>query len=146
MIKIFLSKQKITELKKQLRDLESSLKDQRDEAGKRGGLLDSWHETAAYGATQAAIEAKVKELKGILEKGEELPEKIASDKVVLGSWVEVKDDYGNVSKYRLVHPLEADPAKGLLSVKSPLGKLLLGKEKGDTANFNSRKLTIQSIS
>ena len=60
---ILLSKQKINELKKQLKDLKASLSEQKAEQVKRGGAYDSWHETAAYGATQAALEAKVKELK-----------------------------------------------------------------------------------
>lgn len=146
MKKVILSKQKINELKKQLRDLESSLKDQKDEQGERGGLLDSWHESAAFGATQAALEAKVKELKGILKKAEELPEEIESDKVTLGSWVEVEDEEGNVSKYRLVHPLEAEPHKGLLSVESPLGKLLLNKKKDEKFEFNVQNFKVIAIS
>lgn len=145
MTKILLSKQKIHKLKNQLTKLEANLKGQKDEQGQRGGLLDSWHETAAHAATQAAAEAKVKELRSILEKAEVLPDKVKSTKVILGSRVEIEDEYGNISKYRLVHPLEAAPEKGLLSVESPLGKLLLGKKKGGQIIFNEKRYVIRAV-
>jgi transcription elongation factor GreA len=39
---------------------------------------------------------------------------------------------GKEFSYTLVDPREANPAKGKLSVASPLGKVILDKEKGQT--------------
>jgi len=52
------------------------------------------------------------------------------DKVNLGSTVTVKVN-GNERKYTIVGQQEADPAKGLISNESPLGRAFLGHETGD---------------
>ena len=40
-------------------------------------------------------------------------------------------DTGEEVQYRLVGPYEADLAQGTISVTSPIGKSLIGKEPGD---------------
>ncbi|HEY6911406.1 MAG TPA: GreA/GreB family elongation factor [Myxococcales bacterium] len=52
-------------------------------------------------------------------------------KVRLGARVTLEDDEGREVKYELVPSDEADPARGRVSVESPLGRALLGKEEGD---------------
>jgi transcription elongation factor GreA len=39
--------------------------------------------------------------------------------------------------YKLVDPREANPAKGKISVTSPLGKVLLGKGKGEKVEVSA---------
>jgi len=56
---------------------------------------------------------------------------IPSDKVYIGASVTVKDDTGDEVTYTLVDSSEADPVKGLISVTSPIGDSLLGKEVGE---------------
>jgi|ERR1035437_6217916 transcription elongation factor GreA len=51
-------------------------------------------------------------------------------KVTLGSKVKVKDEYGE-SRYTIVGSVEANPAKGMISEESPVGKALMGHSKGD---------------
>ncbi len=53
-------------------------------------------------------------------------------KVVFLSWVEVEDDEGETHVLRLVGADETDPKAGWISWKSPVGRALLGKKKGDT--------------
>ena len=48
-----------------------------------------------------------------------------------GAWVEVEDEEGETHRYRLVGPDEIDAKRGLISVHSPLGRVLIGKEEGD---------------
>jgi transcription elongation factor GreA len=46
--------------------------------------------------------------------------------------VDLEDlDTGEEVRYRLVGPYEADLAQGTISVASPIGRALIGKEAGD---------------
>lgn len=141
--KILLSKQKIEELKVELKNVKADVRKHHEE--EHENMRMSYREAASFDVTIGSKQARLKQLEKILKSAEVLSERVESNKAVLGSWVELEDENGDISKYRLVHPLEAEPAKGLLSVESPLGKLLLGKLKGDITNFNNRKFAIQSI-
>ncbi len=59
-------------------------------------------------------------------------DKIPTDRVAYGSKV-VLYDYENEKEieYRLVSPEESDMSRGLVSITSPIGKSLVGKEEGD---------------
>ena len=52
-------------------------------------------------------------------------------KIYFGAFVKLKNDRGNIASYRLVGPDEIQPKKGFISVDSPVGSALLGKQKGD---------------
>ena len=52
-------------------------------------------------------------------------------KVAFGAWVEVEDEDGAKSTYRIVGPDESDADAGHISMDSPMGRALLGKEEGD---------------
>ena len=52
------------------------------------------------------------------------------DRIFFGAWVTLEDEKGEDHRYRLVGPDEFDPALGLISVVSPMGRVLLGKEVG----------------
>ena len=52
-------------------------------------------------------------------------------KVGFGAWVVVEDEDGNEATYRVVGPDEFDPDTGLISLKSPMGIALMGREEGD---------------
>jgi len=59
-------------------------------------------------------------------------EKLPRDKVGLGSSVELRDlDSGDNVSYEIVTPEDADPPNGKISVSSPIGKSMLGKEEGE---------------
>jgi transcription elongation factor GreB len=51
--------------------------------------------------------------------------------VFFGATVQVEDENGKRSEYTIVGPDEADPGKGLLSFRSPLGQALMKKRVGD---------------
>ncbi len=51
--------------------------------------------------------------------------------VFFGATVAVEDENGKRSEYTIVGPDEADPGKGLLSFRSPLGQALMKKRVGD---------------
>jgi len=50
------------------------------------------------------------------------------DRVLFGAWVTLEDEEGEVQQYRVVGPDEFDPAKGWLSMDSPMGRALIGRE------------------
>ena len=59
-------------------------------------------------------------------------------KVIFGSTVKVQDlEADKEIAYRLVGQDEADISKNLIFFKSPIGKALIGKNKGDMINVNT---------
>ncbi|HWB76341.1 MAG TPA: transcription elongation factor GreB [Nannocystaceae bacterium] len=59
------------------------------------------------------------------------PSKDASGKVAFGAWVVVEDEDGERHVYRLVGADESDADAGHISMDSPMGRALLGKEVDD---------------
>ena len=51
-----------------------------------------------------------------------------TDKVYFGAWVELEDESGASQRYRIVGPDEFDPKRGYISMDSPMGKALIGKQ------------------
>jgi transcription elongation factor GreB len=69
-----------------------------------------------------------KRLEGIIVVGT-LPEN--PNRVYFGAWVRLQDINGEEHVYRVVGPDEIDPARGFISMDSPMGKTLLGKSLDD---------------
>jgi len=67
------------------------------------------------------------------------PREDRPDRVYFGARVDLEDEDGGVSKYRLVGPDEFDVASGRISVESPLGRALLGRATGDTFTLQRPK-------
>ena len=61
----------------------------------------------------------------------DLDEQLQHDTVKFGAVVVLEDDDGEERIYRLVDKDESEPARGRISVQSPIGRALLGKEAGD---------------
>jgi transcription elongation factor GreB len=53
------------------------------------------------------------------------------ERIFFGAWVTLEDADGAEHRYRLVGPDEFDVERGLVSVESPIGRVLLGKREGD---------------
>lgn len=52
-------------------------------------------------------------------------------KIYFGAWVRLENEEGDEVIYRIVGPDESDAAKKFISMDSPMGKALLGKNEGD---------------
>jgi transcription elongation factor GreA len=86
---------------------------------------------------QGWVEGRILTLEKMIRNAEIIKESRSSrGTVALGSKVKVKDELGETS-YTIVGPPEADPAKGLISLESPVGKALLGKAKGDKVKVST---------
>jgi len=93
-------------------------------------------ENAEYHAAkdrQGHIEGRIIELKDKLARAEVIDcSKVSSKIIVFGTVVQLLDlDTEEEITYQLLGPEEADVKKGSISVLSPLGKSMLGKEVGD---------------
>lgn len=90
---------------------------------------------------QGIIEGRIQELTDRVANSQiiDLPQEI-DGKVIFGCKVMVEDlETGEVSSYRLVGQYEADVQAGTISVTSPLGKALIGKEEGDEIKVQTPK-------
>ena len=56
---------------------------------------------------------------------------VNTGKVFFASWVQVEDEEGNATVYRIVGPDETDFERGHISIESPMGRALLGRTLGD---------------
>lgn len=93
-------------------------------------------ENAEYHAAkerQGLIEGRILELKDKLSRAEVIDcTKVSSERVVFGTVVSLLDlDTDEEITYQLLGPEESDVKNGSISVLSPLGKSLIGKEVGD---------------
>ncbi len=78
------------------------------------------------------IDARLRFLSKRLERLTVVCEVRARDgRAYFGSWVTVENEDGQRLRYRLVGPDESDVENGLVSIESPVGRALLGKEEGD---------------
>ncbi len=93
-------------------------------------------ENAEYHAAkdrQGHIEGRILELKDKLSRAEIIDcSKVPTDIVIFGTVVKLLDlDTDEELSYQLLGPDEADVNNGSISVFSPIGKAILGKEEGD---------------
>lgn len=106
------------------------------EARAQGDLSENAEYDAAKEA-QGMLEMKISKLEEVLSKARILDESnIDTSKALILSKVKVKNHKLNkVFDYTLVSEKEADIKSGKISVQSPIGKGLLGKEVGDIVDI-----------
>ncbi len=107
------------------------------EAREHGDLSENAEYHAAR-EKQSFIEGRIKELEGLLGRAEVIdPEKL-SGAIKFGATVQLVDeDTEEARTYQLVGEPEADIEQGLLNVKSPLARALIGKEEGDSVEVRT---------
>lgn len=94
---------------------------------------------------QAALENRILELQRILQYATVIDEPSANaDQVGLGSRVKVlAPDTNEDLELAVVGPFEADPAAGVVSSESPMGKALMGHTVGDIVEVAAPTGTIK---
>ena len=92
-------------------------------------------ENAEYHAAkerQGHIEATIADLEDRLSRAMVIdPTTLSGDKVVFGATVTLLDEDEKKVKYQLVGQEEADARVGRISYNSPLGRALIGRQKGE---------------
>jgi transcription elongation factor GreA len=89
---------------------------------------------------QALIETRIRDIQARLSTCEviDLEDRPQTDKIVFGCTVKIEDiDRGNQKVLKLLGEDEVDIANGVISVTSPLGRSLIGKEEGDVAEVKT---------
>ena len=98
-------------------------------------------ENAEYHAAreqQSFIEGRIKELESILSLAEVIDPSKLSGSIKFGATVTLVDeDTEEERTYTIVGEVEADLERGLLNMKSPLARALIGKDEGDSVEVKT---------
>ena len=129
-------------LKNEIKNLESierpKISQQIAEARDKGDLSENAEYDAAKEA-QGMLEARISKLKNKFANARLIDDsEIDDSKVFILSTVKIKNIKNSMQmSYTLVAENEADIRAGKISVDSPIGKGLLGKEVGEIADINT---------
>lgn len=108
-------------------------------------------ENAEYSAAkeeQSQIEGKILDLESKLGQAEIIDSsKFSGDKIKFGAEIILLDnDTEEEIKYKIVGEYESKPENQIISIKSPLAQILVGKSVGDIVKFNApKKIKIYEI-
>ncbi|HEY5458405.1 MAG TPA: transcription elongation factor GreA [Sphingomicrobium sp.] len=98
-------------------------------------------ENAEYHAAkerQGQIEAMIADIEDRLSRALVIdPTTLSGNKVVFGATVTLLDEDDKKVRYQLVGQTEADAKVGRISYNSPLGRALIGRQKGDEVDVST---------
>ena len=133
----------LKDLKSELENLKNTQRPKVVEAIAEARSHGDLKENAEYHAAkeqQALIESRIIAINDLIARANVIDvTKIDNDgKVIFGSTVKVKDlETDKKISYRLVGQDEADIKKNLVFFKSPIGKALIRKDKGEVVTVNT---------
>lgn len=131
----------LEKLKEELRYLQKTEKPNNIKAIAEARAHGDLSENAEYHAAkekQGFIAAKINELEAAIGQAEIIDvNEGPTDRVVFGRTILLYDVQADKEiTYQLVGPYESDPENGRISIKSPLGQGLIGREIGDEVKIN----------
>ncbi|MFN3953659.1 MAG: transcription elongation factor GreA [Pararhodobacter sp.] len=107
------------------------------EAREHGDLSENAEYHAAR-EKQSFIEGRIKEIESLLGRAEVIDPSRLSGAIKFGATVTLIDeDTEEQRTYQIVGEAEADIERGLLNIRSPLARALIGKEPGDSVEVRS---------
>ncbi len=117
----------------QLKSVERPRNIQAIEEARAHGDLSENAEFDAAKERQSFLEGRINDLEYKLGNADIIdPDKISKDKAVFGATVVLENiDTGEEVQYQLVGPEESSIEEGRISVSSPLGAAIIGKQLGD---------------
>jgi len=141
MDKIPMTRSGFAALERELGDLKSKERPaiirQIAEAREHGDLSENAEYHAAR-EKQGFIEGRIKELESILSRAEQIDTSKLSGSVKFGAIVNLVDeDTDEERTYQIVGEAEADIERGLLNIRSPLARALIGKDVGDSVEVTT---------
>ncbi|MDT7690488.1 MAG: transcription elongation factor GreA [Acidobacteriota bacterium] len=142
-------------LRQELDELDQELRVQLPQQIKTAKEWGDLRENAEYHAAlarQQFVQARIQQLRQRLSEVASIDiSKVPHGRAAYGSTLVLYDSEREEEvTYRLVTPEESDPAGGLISTTSPVGRSLMGREEGDevtvrtpagSRNFEIKKLT-----
>jgi transcription elongation factor GreA len=141
MEKIPMTREGFVALEAELKHLKSVERPQIIKAIAEARELGDLSENAEYHSArekQSFIEGRIKELEGVISLADVIDPKTLSGAVKFGAKVTVVDEDTDEEKvWQIVGEYEANIEKGLLNVKSPIARALIGKEEGDSVEVRT---------
>ncbi|PTQ73461.1 transcription elongation factor GreA [Celeribacter persicus] len=141
MEKILMTRAGYTALNEELKTLKSVERPAIIQAIAEARELGDLSENAEYHSArekQSFIEGRIKELEGILSLTDVIDPKTLSGPVKFSATVTIVDEDTDEEKtYQIVGEHEADIERGLLNIKSPLARALIGKDEGDSVEVRT---------
>jgi len=136
----YLTREGLKKLEEELEHLRTvrraEIADRLHQAMEDGELIENAEYEAAKNE-QAFIEGRILTIEVLLSEAVLIEEDGPTNMVRVGSTVKVQEDGSKPEQYTIVGAAEANPAKGLISNESPLGKALLGRKVGDEIKVNA---------
>jgi transcription elongation factor GreA len=144
----YLTEEGLTKLKEELQHLRTKGRADIAEAIAEARAQGDLSENAEYDAAkeeQGHLEARIAKLESTIASARIVDEsQIDSSKAYILSTVKVRNTgNGMEQSYKLVAPEEADFAEGRISIKSPIGRGLLGKSVGDKVEIKVPAGTVE---
>lgn len=131
---VFITKKGLEKLQKDLRYLKTTRRREVAEAiqsAKEQGDLSENAEYIEAKEEQSRLEERIAQLEVITKRAKVIENNRNGNGVIqIGSRVVLKTNSSEI-QYEIVGSSEANPAKGKISNESPLGRLLVGKKKGE---------------
>jgi len=107
------------------------------EAREHGDLSENAEYHAAR-EKQSFVEGRIKELEGLLSLADVIDPTRLSGGIKFGATVVLIDEDSEEKKtYQIVGEQEADIEHGLLNIRSPLARALIGKDEGDSVDVRT---------
>lgn len=140
---VYLTRKRLSELEEELRDLRLNARKEVAERIAEARSHGDLSENAEYDAAkeeQSHLEMKISKLENLLSRAKVLEtHEIPDGKVSILSVVKVLDiSYNEEVTFNMVSPEEADFEQDKISITSPIGQALLGKEVNETITVDAQ--------
>lgn len=133
MAKIYLTKERLAEIKKELADLKTRARREiaeRLRQAKELGDLSENSEFVSAREEQLFLESRINQLEDLIRSAVIIHKSKGSQVVKIGSMIKVQKNH-QIFTYTIVGSEDARPGKGMISNASPLGKAFLRKKVGE---------------
>jgi len=142
MAEVYLTKEAYDELKEKLAHLKSEGRVDVANKIKFARSFGDISENSEYDAAreeEAILEQEIVQIEETLRNAQIISKSTGdTSKVGVGATLEIYDqEFDENMTIKIMGSIESDPTKGLISNESPLGKALIGREKGDTVEVVS---------
>lgn len=133
---VILTREGLQQLEEELENLRTVKRTEVKERLKEAIALGDLSENSEYDDAkneQAFMEGRILELEKMIRNAKVIEEgEQQADVIRVGSLVTVKDiEFDEITEYRLVGTVEADPMNNRISNESPVGRALLGHKAGE---------------
>ncbi len=133
---VILTREGLEQLEQELENLRTVKRSEVKERLKEAIALGDLSENSEYDDAkneQAFMEGRILELEKMIRNAKVIEDGVQQEgTITVGSVVTVKDiEFDEITEYRLVGTVEADPMNNRISNESPVGRALLGHKAGE---------------